>query len=98
MRENNLKVGLTIDQFNGIKPSILIEVVRKLGLEFVELTSSVFHDFDACKKSLCDMLAGLHLPNLHDKGYDFSNKNLHEQIKHLIKLINENYKDLNIQY
>lgn len=98
MKKNNLFVGLTIDQFNGIKPSTLLNVVKKLGLEFVELTSSVFDDLSSCKENVGNMKIGFHLPNFHDKGYDFSCRNLDSQIQQLIKLINENYTQLNINY
>lgn len=98
MKKKSIAVGLTIDQFNGIKPSTLLKVVKKLGLEFVELTSSAFDDLNSCKKIIGNMKAGLHLPNIHDKGYDFSCRDRKTEIDHLINLINDNHQELNITY
>ncbi len=97
-KKNELLVGLTIDRFKGIQPSTLIKIINKLGLEFAELTKSVFDDLENVKKTLGNMETGLHLPNLHDSGFDFSNKSRESDIKNLIKLINENHQELNINY
>ncbi|OQX94957.1 hypothetical protein B6I21_07940 [candidate division KSB1 bacterium 4572_119] len=97
-KKNELLVGLTIDRFKGIQPSTLIKIINKLGLEFAELTRSVFDDLENVKKTLGNMETGLHLPNLHDSGFDFSNKSRESDIKNLIKLINENHQELNINY
>ena len=98
MKKQAVAVGLTLDKFKGIKPSILLKVVKKLGLEFAELTISAFDDLPACKEIIGHMQTGFHLPNLHDTGFDFSCQKMDEKIQKLIRLINDNYLDLKIQY
>ncbi len=98
MDKNLITIGLTVDRFKGITPSTLIKAVKKLGLEFVELTTSVFDDLESCKENIGNMRTGFHLPNLHDTKFDFSCKKMDEKIQQLIRLINDNYKALNIKY
>ncbi|MBC8181831.1 TIM barrel protein [candidate division KSB1 bacterium] len=98
MEKNLVAVGLTVDRFKGITPSALIKVVKKLGLEFVELTISVFDDLESCRDNIGNMKTGFHLPNLHDTGFDFSCKKMDEKIQQLIRLINDNYQALNVKY
>jgi len=92
------RIGITIDNFKGFSPSQLLSIISKLGVNFVELTESVFEDLENVKKAVSGMETGFHLPNLHDFGYDFSHQDKHEHIQNLISLINENYRDLHIQY
>ncbi|NOZ60066.1 MAG: sugar phosphate isomerase/epimerase [Calditrichaeota bacterium] len=92
------KVGITIDNFKGLSPSQLLTIISKFGVKFVELTESVFDDLDNVKKAVSGIETGFHLPNLHDFGYDFSHRDKHDHIQNLIALINENYRDLHIQY
>lgn len=98
MEKKFIAVGLTLDNFKGIKPSTLLKIVKKLGLEFVELTTSVFDDLEPCKEFIGNIKTGFHLPNLHDTGFDFSSKKLDSKIQELIGLINKNYRELNINY
>jgi len=98
VEKNLVAVGLTVDRFKGITPSTFIKVVKKLGLEFVELTTSVFDDLESCKNNIGNMKTGFHLPNLHDFKFDFSCKKMDSKIQQLIRLINDNYQELNVKY
>jgi len=98
LNKKSPRIGITVDNFKGLTPSQLLTITSKFGVRFVELTESVFDDLDNVKKTVGEMETGFHLPNLHDFGYDFSHRDKHEHIQKLIKKINENYRDLNIQY
>ena len=98
MKKNNVLVGITIDKFKGIAPSTLLKIVKKMELEFVEITESVFDDLAEVKKVIGHIQTGFHLPNIHDNGYDFTCTQKEAKIQRLIKLINDHYQDLNINY
>ncbi len=98
MNNDTLFVGITIDKFNGIQPSTLLNIVNKIGLEYVEITQSVFDDLEAVKKEIRQIRTGFHLPNFADFGYDLSNKRHDYRIQKLIRLINENHRALNLEY
>ncbi|HDQ00429.1 MAG TPA: sugar phosphate isomerase/epimerase, partial [bacterium] len=99
MKMNNKpQIGITIDHFKGIKPPQLLKIVNRLGLEFVEITESVFEDLTEMKKNLGNIQTGFHLPNLHDAGYDFSDRKHQPDIRRLIGLINTHHQQLNINY
>ena len=65
-------VGLTIDTFKGIKPSILLKQIRRIGVEFAEVTVSIFDDIDQIIHTVDGMKIGLHLPIISEDGFDFS--------------------------
>lgn len=98
MKRKTPRIGITIDHFKGLSPSLLLSIISKLGVRFVELTESIFDDLENVKKEVANMETGFHLPNVHDFGYDFSNRDRHDHVQKLIFLINDNYRDLNIQY
>ncbi len=98
MRKRTPRIGITIDHFKGLSPSLLLSITSKFGVKFVELTESIFDDLENVKKEVAKMETGFHLPNVHDFGYDFSSQERHDHIQKLISLINDNYRDLNIKY
>lgn len=98
MKKKELLVGITIDKFRGIAPSVLLEVINKMGLEFIEITKSVFDDLPSFIEKLGQIQTGFHLPNLHDAEFDFSFKERESEIHHLIALINQHHHELNLNY
>ena len=98
MEANNLLVGITIDEYKGIKPSLLLKIIRKIGLNFVEITKSFFDDLPDALNEIGKVKTGFHLPNCGDFGYDFSSIDYSDEIDKLIALINEHRHNLNIQY
>ena len=89
-------VGLTIEKYKGIEPSVLLSLAKRLGLEFVEITKSVFEDLDRVVPKMRRMKAGFHLPLIHDDGWDFSCPAYREEIDQLVQLINRHRKELHI--
>jgi len=98
VKKNNVLIGITVDRFRGIAPSVLLTIVKKMGLEFIEITKSVFDDLPSFVEQLGDVQTGLHLPNLHDAEFDFSFQEREPDVQKLIKLINQHHRELNIKY
>ncbi len=91
-------VGITVDKYKGINPASIIKLTRKIGLQFIEITKSVFDDLPNVLTELGDMKTGFHLPNYGDNEYDFSCPDKEEEINCLIESINKHHRSLNIQY
>jgi len=93
-----LFIGITIDKYKGINPSVLIRLIRKIGLNFIEITKSIFDDLPDALNELGKIKTGFHLPNYGDHGFDFSCEEQQEKIDRLISQINQHYHDLHIHY
>jgi hypothetical protein len=93
-----MQIGLTIEKYNGIEPSILLNFVRLLGVRFAEVTESIFNDLEAVKKAKKHMKLGVHLPIVEQDGYDFSCVEAKDRIAALIEKINANWRELDVLY
>ncbi len=91
-------VGMTVDTYEGIPPSFLLRQVRRLGVEFTEVTISIFQEIENVVRSTRGLKIGLHLPIISQEGYDFSCMEKQPEIDRLITLINHNWRQLNLQY
>jgi sugar phosphate isomerase/epimerase len=98
VKKNNVLIGITIDRFRGIAPSVLLTIIKKMGVEFVEITKSVFDDLPPFIEQLGTIQTGFHLPNLHDAEFDFSFHERKAEIQKLIQLINRHHHELNVNY
>jgi sugar phosphate isomerase/epimerase len=98
VKKNNVMIGITVDRFRGIAPSALLTIIKKMGVEFVEITKSVFDDLPSFIEQLGNVQTGLHLPNLHDAEFDFSFQEREPDVQKLIRLINQHRHELNIKY
>ena len=91
-------IGITIDRYKGINPSVFLRLARKINLNFVEITKNIFDDLPNVISELGSTKTGFHLPNFGDHGYDFSCLDFTDKINQLITLINKHQHNLNIQY
>ncbi len=91
-------VGFTVDTFEGIQASYLLQVLRKAGVEFSEVTPSIFDDIEKVVSNLNGLKLGLHLPLIADYGYDFSCHEKKQEIDALIEKVNRHWKRMNLQY
>ncbi len=91
-------IGLTIEKYGGIEPSILLNFVRILGVRFAEVTESIFQDLEAVRKARKKVKLGIHLPIVEQDGYDFSCVDARDRIENLIEKINANWRELDVQY
>jgi len=98
VKNHNVLVGITVDKFRGLPPSVLLTIIKKMGVEFIEITKSVFDDLPAFVDQLGAIRTGFHLPNLHDAEFDFSFQEREAEIQKLIQLINRHHHQLNVNY
>lgn len=98
MENSNVLVGITVDRFRGIAPSAFLTIIKKMGVEFIEITKSVFDDLPSFVEQLGTIQTGFHLPNLHDAEFDFSFQEREAEVQKLIQLINQHRRNLNIIY
>lgn len=91
-----VKVGLTIESYKGLDPSILLSVVKYFGVEFVEITKTVFNEVEFVIPRMKGLQAGFHLPLIHDDGWDFSCPDFQSEIDNLADNINRYRQQLNI--
>lgn len=96
--EEKVLAGLTIDTYKGIQPSRLLKQIRRMGVEFAEVTVNIFHDLENVKRQTNGLKLGLHLPIISEDGFDFSCVEKKAEIEKLIGLINQNWRELNFQY
>jgi len=98
VKKDDVLVGITVDRFRGIAPSVLLVLIRRIGLEFIEITKSVFDDLSSFVENLGTIQTGFHLPNLYDAEFDFSFQERETEIQKLTRLINQHHRELNITY
>ncbi len=91
-------VGLTIEKYRGIEPSILLNFVRMVGVRFAETTESIFDDLESILRVKKQTKLGLHLPIVEQEGYDFSCMAAKDRIDHLIENVNTHWRELDLQY
>jgi len=91
-------VGLTVDTYQGIPPAFLLRQVRRLGVEFAEVTISIFQDIENVVRNAKGLKLGLHLPIFSQEGFDFSCIEKQAEINQIIDQINLNWQRLNLQY
>lgn len=93
-----MKVGLTIERFEGIEPAKLVQLARRFGVEMVELSQSSFENVDDVVLQMGSLAAGLHLPLIGQDGFDFSCPSHQAEIDALIETINAHWQRLHLQY
>jgi len=91
-----ITIGLTIESYKGLEPSLLLNIVKYFGVEFVEITKTVFEDVDRVIRSMQGLKAGFHLPLVHDDGWDFSCPEYQPEIDKIIDNINRHRKSLHL--
>jgi hypothetical protein len=91
-------VGLTVDKYEGLMPSIILPGLKALGVEYVEFTKTVFEEVEAVSKKMGPMKAGFHLPLIYDDGWDFSCLEFQPQIYDTIDKINLHKDRLRLQH
>lgn len=91
-----IKVGFTIESYKGLEPSFLLSVVKYFGVEFVEITKTVFDEVNRVIPRMQGIQAGFHLPLVHDDGWDFSCSDYQSEIDEVIDNINQYREQLHI--
>ncbi len=91
-------VGYTVQYFAGLSPSTIISALKMLGIRYFEVNRSIFQETGAVQKVLNHTTLSLHLPLIHDDGWDFSCSNRQQEIDDLIEKINQNRECLNLAF
>ena len=95
---SSVLVGFTVDTFEGVKGSYLLNLIRKVGVEFAEVTPAIFEDIDSVLSNIGGLKLGLHLPIISDYGYDFSCHEKKKEIDAIVENINKYWQRMNLQY
>lgn len=74
IKETNLKtrIGITVDHYQGIPISKLLNLVRYSGLEFIEISKGIFEEIEEVIPKMKGLDTSFHLPLISDNGWDFS--------------------------
>ena len=98
MPQQGSYVGVTVSQFEGFMPSFLIKGLKLLGIDFIELNSSIFPEIDRVGESLGSTLTAFHLPLVLESGWDFSCLDYKDEINKMIQTLSAYRDKLNIQH
>lgn len=98
MKKPKTTVGLSVDFYGDLTPSRIIHGLRYLGVEFIEVTRSVFRETETVAKVLKNIRTALHLPLVHQDGWDFSCSGFQQQIDSTIEQIHRHREKLAIQH
>jgi len=96
--DRRVRVGLTIERYREIEPAVILGLVRLLGLEYVEITRSVFDDLERVVSKMDRMQCGFHLPIVCENGWDFATPSARAEIDRLIGLINRHKNSLRLRH
>jgi sugar phosphate isomerase/epimerase len=91
-------VGYTVQYYAGLAPSTIIPALKMLGIRYFEVNRTIFQETEAVQKVLNHTTLSLHLPLIHEDGWDFSCSNRQQEIDDLIEKINQNRECLNLAF
>lgn len=93
-----VRVGLTVQKYQGMDTSFILSLAKRFGLEYVELTSDVFEELETIKKLVRRIKVGFHLPIICENGWDFACVQQQQKTESLIQQVNRHWHSLNIKY
>jgi sugar phosphate isomerase/epimerase len=93
-----VRVGLTVQKYQGMDTSFILSLAKRFGLEYVELTQDVFEELDSVKKLVRRIKVGFHLPIICENGWDFSCTQELPKTEALIQQLKLHWQTLNIKY
>ncbi|RMD91554.1 MAG: hypothetical protein D6814_18105 [Calditrichaeota bacterium] len=91
-------IGLTVGHFDGTRPSRLLLIAQKMGVEFVEFNRSLLEDIEAVSRQIGSTASGYHLPLVEEDGFDFSCHSHAQQIDEVVQMLNQYGQRLNLRY
>jgi len=93
-----VRVGLTVQKYQGMESSFILVLARRFGLEYVEISHDVFEELDKVIPLVRGLRVGFHLPIICEDGWDLSCVGYRDRINQLIHFLNRYWKSLNIKY
>jgi hypothetical protein len=85
-----MRIGVTIDRYQGIPASLLLCLLKWIGISFFEVTIHMIQNPKKAFNIDPDSSLGLHLPNVYNVGFDFSSLDKVAEINHTLKQIHLN--------
>ncbi len=98
MQSNHPHVGFTVDYYKSLSHPVIIDALRMIGVNFVEISRSVFSEIDQLDSCLKKVTTAFHLPLVHDDGWDFSYPDHQDEIDETIEIINTQRNKLHIHH
>lgn len=93
-----VRVGLTVQKFQGMEAAFILSLAKRFGLEYVEMTTGIFDELNKVKRLVRGLRVGFHLPIICEQGWDLSVPAEEKRIDLLIRQLNQHWKKLNIKY
>ena len=93
-----MKLGMTIESFEGISAGKLVSLARIIMLDHIEINVRIIPDVEEVINNLGKMTTTFHLPIFGVEGYDpgAKGKKNEERMKEVITFINNYKNDLNL--
>ena len=92
------RIGFAVNHFQGLPPARIIDALRLIGVEFVEINSAILPEWPSLIPALKNLTAAVHLPLVHEDGWDFSCADQADRIEAMIALINEQHEALRLRH
>ncbi|MFW9922635.1 MAG: TIM barrel protein [Candidatus Thorarchaeota archaeon] len=95
-----MKIGVTIEPYEGINASQLVNFAKAISLNHIEINERIIPEIEEVITNLGDLTTTFHLPIHGVEGYDLGSSSKGNSIKaeKLIDIINARNKLLNLQY
>ncbi|NHJ47255.1 MAG: sugar phosphate isomerase/epimerase [Asgard group archaeon] len=95
-----MKIGMTVEPFEGVSAGNLISFAHALALDHIELNINSMSEVDAIIENIGKFTTTFHLPIIGTDKFELgcNKKENQDQIKDVISFINTNYKSLNMMY
>lgn len=95
-----MKIGLTVEPYQGIPAGQLIAFAKTISLDHIEINANIIPDIQGVLENIGKLTTTFHLPIFGVEGYDLgsSNKETQPKIQRVIDFINTYHKDLNMLF
>lgn len=95
-----MKIGMTIEPFEGLSVGNLIPLAKAIALDHVEINVNSISGVEEIIENLGKLTTTFHMPIHSVDGFEPGSKTpkLQNQIKKVISVINSNYQELNMLY
>lgn len=95
-----MKIGITIEPYQGIPAGQLVPFARTISLDHIEINERIIPDIEGVIQNIGKLTTTFHLPIWGVENYDLGStkKENKEKVEKVIAFINKNHKDLNMVY
>ncbi|MBN1330693.1 MAG: sugar phosphate isomerase/epimerase [Candidatus Heimdallarchaeota archaeon] len=95
-----MKIGITIEPYEGIPARILLSFAKTISLDHIEINVNIMPDIEGFITKIGKLTTTFHLPIAEVEGYDpgVKNPNFRNKMSEVISFINKYHNDLNMLY